>query len=140
MNLLVILATSVSSLLCADYNTNAQPSQNKDAQSCLTALQAEPANPCNEGDDEDPQPIMVGIVSYNSLLSIPVPIYHACVELKTTSGTSITITGTNINGHYYFNSITSGTYDLVFSAPGFTTQTIRVTISGTPQTMNVTMY
>lgn len=88
---------------------------------------------CDEGDNEDPQPMLSGNV-YDSLGGA---VYHACVELKTTGGTLVASIGTNSSGHYYFNTVSNASYNLVVSRSGYVTKTTPVTISGTPQTVNV---
>ena len=90
---------------------------------------------CDEGEDEDPQPILSGRISDNTVAQNP--IHHACVELRTTGGTFYGIIGSDANGHYYFNSVPNGTYNMTVTASGYTTQIVGVTVSGTPQSVNV---
>jgi len=90
---------------------------------------------CDEGEDEDPQPMLSGNVYDTAGMAI----YHACVEIQTTLGVRVAIIGTDINGHYYFNSVSNGSYLLVASASGYITKTTPITVSGTPQSVNVTL-
>lgn len=90
---------------------------------------------CDGGDDEDPQPMLYGIVSDASSHAL---IAHACVAVYTNPGGSlVNSTGTDANGHYYVNTLSNGTYDLVVSAGGYATQTIPFTISGSPRNIDV---
>lgn len=89
---------------------------------------------CDEGEDEDPQPMITGMVYDNSTSN---PIYHACVELRTTGGSFVGMIGTDVNGHYYFNSVPNGYYNLTVARAGYTTQIVPITVSGSPQTVNV---
>lgn len=90
---------------------------------------------CDGGDDEEPQPMLYGIVSDASSHAV---IAHACISVYTNPGGSlVNATGTDANGHYYVNTLSNGTYDLVVSAGGYTTQTIPFTISGSPRNIDV---
>lgn len=88
---------------------------------------------CDEGEDEDPQPMLSGAVTD----SVGNTLYHACVEIQTTGGSPVAIIGTDSSGHYYFNSVSNGTYSLKVSYPGYTPKYTPFTVSGTPQTLNV---
>lgn len=90
---------------------------------------------CEEGDDEYPQPKLKGRVTDNT--PSETPIYHACVEVRTSGGTFVGIIGTDANGHYYFNTLAPGTYNLTVSASGFTTQVVPLTIGSSPLIVNV---
>ena len=90
---------------------------------------------CEEGDDEDPQPILSGRITDNTVAQNP--IHHACVELRTTGGAFYGIIGSDANGHYYFNTVPNGNYNMMVTAAGHTTQIVGVTVSGTPQSVNV---
>lgn len=90
---------------------------------------------CDGGDDEDPIPILFGVVSDASSHT---PIAHACISVYTNPGGSlVNATGTDANGHYYVNTLSNGTYNLIVSAGGYTTQTIPFTISGSPRNIDV---
>jgi hypothetical protein len=136
MNHLLIIAVSISSMFTTDFNNREQDYSQEDKKAQTFHLFSPLVeNPCNEGDDEDLEPLLSGRVSniFN------VPIYHACIEIKTLGGSSVAIIGSDINGHYYFNSVASGTYNMFFSAPGYTTQVIPVTVSGTPQPVDAVL-
>lgn len=90
---------------------------------------------CDEGDNEDPQPMLSGAVTD----SVGGALYHACVEIRTTGGTLVAIVGTNSVGHYFFNSVSNGGYNLKVSYPGYSTKTTPITITGTPQTVDVSL-
>jgi hypothetical protein len=135
MKILLIIATTVSTVLMADYRSQEQKFKIPlKLQECILDI---PGINCTEGDDEDPEPMMCGSIRDNT--SFHNPIYHACVELKTTSGVLVATIGSNINGHYYFNKVAAGSYYLVVSASGYATQVIQVTVDGTAQTLNVIM-
>lgn len=136
MKILFMIAATFSSALLGYTNKNQNANEGIKKLGSSFLLQSF-ENPCNEGDDEDPQPMLNGVVKDNTAAHNP--IYHACVEIKTSGGTSVSIIGTNAVGHYYFNSIAIGTYNLVVSAPGYTTQTIPFTVTGSPQTLDVTL-
>jgi hypothetical protein len=139
MKLLLIIATTVSTVVMADYRTQ---NQNSNAwktplklQECILEM---PGVDCTEGDDEDPEPMLFGEVKDNN--PFPNPFHNACVELKTTGGVLIANTGTNINGHYYFNSVVNGVYNIVVTVSGHVPSVVPVTVSGTPQNVPVTVY
>ncbi len=90
---------------------------------------------CDEGDNEDPQPMLSGAVTDSAGGAL----YHACVEIRTSGGTLVAIIGTNSVGHYFFNSVSNGSYYLKVSYPGYSPKTTAITISGTPQTVNVSL-
>lgn len=90
---------------------------------------------CDEGDNEDSQPMLSGAVTD----SVGGALYHACVEIRTTGGTFVAIIGTDSVGHYFFNSVSNGNYNLLVSYPGYTTKTTPFTVSGTPQTIDVSL-
>lgn len=133
MKLLLIFATSLSSLFVTGSD-HLEGTKNSNMTQFSPIIEI----PCNEGEDEEPVPMLSGRIADNTMFNNP--LYHACVELKTTGGTLVSIIGTNFNGHYYFNSVSNGSYNLVVSASGFTTQTIPITVSGSPQIVNATMY
>lgn len=89
---------------------------------------------CEEGDNEDSQPMLSGSVSYSSN-----PLYHACVEVRTTGGVLVSVIGTDSVGHYFFNVLSNGNYNLIVSYQGLSPKTTPITISGTPQTVNVSL-
>ena len=134
MKLAILIASSVS-FFFTGYDT--QKTKSKPAEEPV-ANHYVADDPCQEGDDEDPQPILSGAIRDNTVFSNP--IYHACVEVRTTGYVLVSTIGSDINGHYYFNSLANGSYYLVVSASGFTTQSIPFTVSGSSQTLNVTMY
>jgi hypothetical protein len=135
MKILFIIATTVSTVLMADYRSQEQNFKTPPKlQECILVM---PGIDCAEGDDEDPEPLLCGAIRDNTAFHNP--IYHACVELRKTDGVLVATIGTNINGHYYFNRIQSGTYNLVVSANGYLTQVIPITISGPPQTIDVNL-
>ncbi|KAB2913751.1 MAG: carboxypeptidase regulatory-like domain-containing protein [Bacteroidetes bacterium] len=105
------------------FQSNNQPEQ---ANAVLTY--------CEEGDNEDSQPMLSGSVSYSSN-----PLYHACVEVRTTGGVLVSVIGTDSIGHYFFNVLSNGSYNLIVSYPGLSPKTTPITISGTPQTVNVSL-
>lgn len=90
---------------------------------------------CDEGEDEDPQPALSGNVTD----SIGGAFYHACVELRTTGGVLVAIIGTDISGHYFFNSVSSGSYNLIVSYPGYMPKTVPLTLTGTPRIEDVVL-
>lgn len=88
---------------------------------------------CEPEDEEDPLPMLQGTVtdtlSTDSLEGV-------CVKLMSPPNTLVAETGTDDNGHYFFNSVLTGSYKLVFSHAGYVTKTINVTVSGTPQNVH----
>lgn len=91
---------------------------------------------CDEGDNEDPQPMLRGNVTTGAPAT---PVYHACVELRTSTGTFVAIIGTDSAGHYYFNTVSNGNYYILVNASGFAPSITPVTVSGTPQNVNVVL-
>ncbi|HCS21246.1 MAG TPA: hypothetical protein DIW47_11915 [Bacteroidetes bacterium] len=89
---------------------------------------------CPGGDDEDPLPSLRGTVtdtlSQDSLAGV-------CVKLTTEGNSLVAETGTDTNGHYYFNQVANGNYKLVFSKTGYITKSIPVTVSSSPLTVDV---
>ena len=110
-------------------------SQNTTVQDEVPQFQLKSETYCDEGENEDPQPLLSGNVND----SLGNAIYHACVEIRTTGGLLVAVIGTNINGHYFFNSVSSGGYVLVVSASGYTTKSTPFSISGSPITLNVVL-
>lgn len=90
---------------------------------------------CDAGEDEDPLPMLAGTVKNTSNN----PIARACVEVKTPGGLQIAITGTDSLGHYYFNSVINGNYNLIVTKLGYLPDTTAITVAGTAQTVNVTL-
>jgi protocatechuate 3,4-dioxygenase beta subunit len=90
---------------------------------------------CDEGEDEDPQPMLSGGVTD----SVGNDLYRACVEIQTTGGSPVSIIGTDSSGHYFFNSVSNGSYSLKVSYPEYTPKITPFTVSGTPQTINVVL-
>ncbi len=88
---------------------------------------------CDEGENEDPQPMLSGNVQDD----VGNDIHRACVEIKTTLGVSVDIIGTDSSGHYFFNNVANGSYNLIVSASGYTTEVIPFTVTGSSQTINV---
>lgn len=88
---------------------------------------------CPWGDDEDPQPMLYGRVKDEATL---VDLTGVCVNLETSSQEFIAVIGTDSLGHYYFNEVDSGSYNLIFSKVGYAAQTIPVTVVATPQEVN----
>jgi hypothetical protein len=135
MKILLIIATTVSTVLMADYRSQEQNSKTPlKLEECILRM---PGIDCTEGDDEDPEPMMCGVITDNT--NFHNPIYHSCVELKTTSGVLVATIGSDINGHYFFNRVSAGSYNLVVSAAGYATKVVQVTLDGTPQTIDVVL-
>ena len=88
---------------------------------------------CEGGDDEDPQPMLRGTVVDSTTQD---SITGVCVKLVTDQQVFVAIIGTDDNGHYYFNEVNDGDYNLVFYRSGYVTKTIPVSVSGTPQTVD----
>lgn len=88
---------------------------------------------CPGGDDEDPLPTLRGTVvdslSLDSLQGV-------CVTLETDEYVFVAVIGTDNNGHYYFNEVANGAYQLVFSKSGYIDKTVPVMINSTPLTIN----
>lgn len=84
---------------------------------------------CPGGDDEDPLPSLRGTVTDTTTLD---SLEGVCVKLKTSLDVLVAETGTDSDGHYYFNQVANGTYNLVFSKTGYLNKTIPVTVNSTP--------
>jgi len=90
---------------------------------------------CDEGENEDPQPMLSGGVQDD----LGNDVYHACVEIQTTLGVQVAIIGTDSSGHYFFNSVSNGSYNLVINASGFSPKVTPFSVIGTAQTINVVL-
>ncbi len=91
-------------------------------------------NVCEGGDDEDPQPMLMGGVIDSIGLT---PVSGVCVELRTISDVFVDIIGTDNAGHYYFNEVDTGSYKLVFSREGYFSKVAYFDIIGVPEVVNV---
>ena len=91
---------------------------------------------CEGGDDEDPRPMLYGTVKDKYLETVA----GACVKLYKGS-TLVASTGTNSVGHYYINSVDTGSYDMYFSATGSVSVMIPVTVDSADhqQQVNATL-
>lgn len=85
---------------------------------------------CPWGDDDDPQPMLHGRVKDASTMD---DLLGVCVNLKTSGNVFVDVIGTDSSGHYYFNEVSSGSYNLVFSKTGYYTKTIPIVVDTIPQ-------
>lgn len=138
MKLIIILVSTIASLFVLEnVGKEEEKVSPKVEQSDNVSKADEVPGYCDVGDDEDPQPMLSGIITDNSVSKNP--IYHACVEVRTTGGTFVGIIGSNNVGHYYFNSLPNGTYYVTANATGHTAQTVTVNVTGTPQTVDIAL-
>lgn len=84
---------------------------------------------CQGRDDEDPIPMLRGTVTDSTTLD---SLEGVCVKLLTSLDVLVDETGTDAEGHYFFNDVANGSYKLVFSKTGYVTKTIPVSIVSTP--------
>lgn len=87
---------------------------------------------CEGGDDEDPRPMLYGTVKDKYLETVA----GACVKLYKGS-TLVANTGTNSVGHYYINTVDTGSYSMYFSADGSASVMIPVTVDSANQQIQV---
>jgi hypothetical protein len=138
MKLLIIFVSSIASLfILENVAKEKEKAKPQVEQSDNVSKTDEVPGYCETGDDEDPQPMLTGTITDNSVAKNPIS--NACVEVRTTGGVFVGIIGSNNVGHYYFNSLANGTYYVTANATGHTAQTATVNVSGTPQSVDIAL-
>lgn len=129
--LLWILPAVVGGSLCTDNLSDFNKEGNEPDKTKTVVVS--PRTACEEGEDEDPHPMISGHV--RTVLNAP--IQGACIAVKTLSNVQVAIIGSDTFGHYFFNSMPNGSYNLVVTADGFVPKSTPFTVSGVPQNINV---
>src|SRR5687767_9896348 len=94
--------------------------------------EAKDPSECDEGDDEQPIPTLVGTVKD----TLNLPIYHACVVVRDAQNFQVASIGTDSLGHYFFNYLPNATYQVTASQSGYISSTQQIQIIGLPRTLN----
>jgi protocatechuate 3,4-dioxygenase beta subunit len=145
ITLILIALLSIGTLLpsCEKGDGGLIESNKKGSTIIKTAPQVKPQpavitlteSACEGGDDEDPAPLIYGSV-YNT---DSVLLEGVCVELWV-GNTFLSGTGTDDHGHYYFNTVSNGTYSVRFAAEEYYSASRRVTRPTTSPWGGVVFY
>jgi hypothetical protein len=120
---ILVALLSVSTILTSCEKNDGLIEGNKSAHT-PQPREASLRSTCEGGDDEDPAPLIYGNVLNPDSLAIE----GVCVQLWL-GNSFIEGTGTDENGHYYFNTASNGIYSVRFERDDFEPDSKVVTIS-----------